>query len=69
MVFKKFNLVLDKKISSFKKTIEVDADKSIVPVLASIVNPLGVAVNVPPVVPVMFAEGSLPSVQNSVVPP
>ena len=47
----------------------MDADTSIVPVLASIVNPLGVAVNVPPVVPVMVAEGSLPSVQNSEVPP
>ena len=46
-----------------------DADTSIVPVLASIVNPLGVDVNVPPVAPVMVAEGSLPSVQKSVVPP
>ena len=41
----------------------VEADKSIKPVLASMVNPDGVAVNVPPVVPVMVGNGSDPTVQ------
>ena len=47
----------------------VDADTSIVPVLASIVNPLGVDVNAPPASAVIVAAGSLPSVQKAVVPP
>ena len=47
----------------------MDADTSIVPVLESIVNPLGVAVNLPPASAVIVAAGSLPSVQKAVVPP
>ena len=41
----------------------MEASKSISPVLALIVNPVGVALNTPPVVPVMVGVGSDPTVQ------
>ena len=42
----------------------MDADKSISPVEALIINP-AVELNVPPVVPVMVGVGSLPDTQYS----
>ncbi len=46
----------------------VEASKSIAPVVALMLNPLGVALNVPPLVPVTVGVGSL-SVSQYVAEP